>query len=289
MDLFVRLFLIAVVKGVDDAFADGHADAVAIVFAETGGLGDAQTHLLRQIDALHLRLQRDFEVFLVCGHAPLAIFEGNAPQKPQLSVTQRKHTSQWRERCSAAAEFPDEQGVASGCGMEPQESIVATCLRPHGHCFRLLVPRLEPPIWTFLCRVDVLSEGRGHPPACFAKDCENKGTLSTCVFTIFRKCSFCVGYGPRLLMKWLRPNPWVFGAAFGGNEAAGLARVWGHLSLRTLRESIGDGNSYVKTYIAYHGRVEAVRHLGLGRPGWAPWKRKHSESKGSIKSYGRGS
>src|SRR5271165_449745 len=138
MDLFVRLFLIAVVKGVDDAFADGHADAVAIVFAETGGLGDAQTHLLRQIDALHLRLQRDFEVFLVCGHAPLAIFEGNAPQKPQLSVTQRKHTSQWRERCSAAAEFPDEQGVVSGCGMEPQESIVATCSRPHATAFDCL-------------------------------------------------------------------------------------------------------------------------------------------------------
>src|SRR5271165_373576 len=115
MDFFVRLFLIAVVKGVDDAFADGHADAVAIVFAETGGLG----------------------------HAPLAIFEGNAPQKPQLSVTQRIHPSQWRERCSAAAEFPEEQEVASVGPLKER----ATRLRlAPGRCFCLVLCRQPEPL-----------------------------------------------------------------------------------------------------------------------------------------------
>jgi hypothetical protein len=36
---------------------------------ESGGLGYAETHLLGEIYALDLRLQRDFEVLRVCAHA----------------------------------------------------------------------------------------------------------------------------------------------------------------------------------------------------------------------------
>ena len=45
------------------------ASRSAIVLAETGSFGYAKTHLLSQIYAFDLRLQRDFEVLRVCAHA----------------------------------------------------------------------------------------------------------------------------------------------------------------------------------------------------------------------------
>ena len=52
-------------KRVDDPFAHGHSDAVAIVLIEARGFGDPQTHLLGEIYAFYLRVERDIEVFLV--------------------------------------------------------------------------------------------------------------------------------------------------------------------------------------------------------------------------------
>jgi hypothetical protein len=80
MNFLVRALLIAVVEGVDDTFTNGHTDAVAIVFAETRGFRYAQTHFLSEIDAFDLRLQRDFEVFLVCRHGPLTNSEEKRPE-----------------------------------------------------------------------------------------------------------------------------------------------------------------------------------------------------------------
>src|ERR1700687_2682724 len=66
--LFGALF-VAVVKGIDDAFAHRHSDTVAVIFAESGSLRHAQTHFLGEIDTLDLRLQRNFEVLGAFGHA----------------------------------------------------------------------------------------------------------------------------------------------------------------------------------------------------------------------------
>src|SRR5258708_15011020 len=81
MDFFVGALLIAVVKRVDDALAHGHADAVAVVFAKTGGFRNTQTHLFGEVDAFDLRLQRHLEMFLVGRHAPQAVFEGKSALK----------------------------------------------------------------------------------------------------------------------------------------------------------------------------------------------------------------
>lgn len=69
VNLFFGTLLVAVVKRVNDALSDAHANFVAIVFAEAGGFRHAKTHFLSQIDAFDLRLQRDFEVLRVCAHA----------------------------------------------------------------------------------------------------------------------------------------------------------------------------------------------------------------------------
>src|SRR5580692_2336138 len=69
MNLLLGAFLIAVVKRVDDALAYAHTNLVTIVLTEAGGFGYTDTHLLSEIDALDLRLQRDFEVLRVCAHA----------------------------------------------------------------------------------------------------------------------------------------------------------------------------------------------------------------------------
>ena len=65
VNFLLGAFLIAVVKRVDDPFAHGHSDAVAIVLIKAGGFGDPQTHLLCDIYAFYLRVERDIEVFLV--------------------------------------------------------------------------------------------------------------------------------------------------------------------------------------------------------------------------------
>src|SRR5690349_2775456 len=71
MNLFFGALLVAVVEGIDDAFADGHADAIAIVFAETGGFRDTETHFLGEIHALDLAFQRHLEMLRLLRHGPL--------------------------------------------------------------------------------------------------------------------------------------------------------------------------------------------------------------------------
>jgi uncharacterized membrane protein YbhN (UPF0104 family) len=68
VNLFLRALLVAVVKRIDHPFAHAHPDAVAIVFAESGRFSNAQAHLLREIHAFDLRLQRHFEVLGVRRH-----------------------------------------------------------------------------------------------------------------------------------------------------------------------------------------------------------------------------
>src|SRR5258708_10984050 len=69
VNLLFRAFFVAVMKGIDDAFAHRHSDAIAVVFAKSRCLGHAQTHFLGEIDALDLRLQSDFKMLRVLGHA----------------------------------------------------------------------------------------------------------------------------------------------------------------------------------------------------------------------------
>src|SRR5580704_133011 len=95
MNLLFGALLIAIVKRVDDAFAYAHTDFVAIVLAKAGSLGYPETHLLSEIDAFDLRLQRDFEVLGVCAHARTPWRRQVAPNRAHLSVTQRLNLSQW--------------------------------------------------------------------------------------------------------------------------------------------------------------------------------------------------
>src|SRR5258708_9441872 len=68
MDFLLGALLVSVVKRVDHALSHAHPDAVTVIFAKAGRFRDAQTHLLGQIDALHLRLQRDFEMLGARSH-----------------------------------------------------------------------------------------------------------------------------------------------------------------------------------------------------------------------------
>ena len=80
INFFVGAFFIAVMEGVDDPFAYGHANAVAVVFAETRSFSHAQTHFLGEVNALDLRLKGDFEVLGVLRHAEAS----PAPNKPAV-------------------------------------------------------------------------------------------------------------------------------------------------------------------------------------------------------------
>jgi hypothetical protein len=67
-DFAAALLTIAVTVGVNDRFADGHADFVAIVFVEAGFAGDTQDNFLGEIDAIQERLEGDFNALSVLGH-----------------------------------------------------------------------------------------------------------------------------------------------------------------------------------------------------------------------------
>jgi len=69
VNLFFGALFIAIVKGIDDPFAYGHSDAVAIIFAKSSSLRYAKTHFLGEIDAFNLRLQSNFKMFGVLWHA----------------------------------------------------------------------------------------------------------------------------------------------------------------------------------------------------------------------------
>lgn len=65
------LFFVAIMKGVDHALANAHADAVTLVFAETCRFRETQTHLFRQVHAFHLRFQCDLKVLGFWRHPAL--------------------------------------------------------------------------------------------------------------------------------------------------------------------------------------------------------------------------
>ena len=71
-----------------------------------------------------------------------------------------------------------------------------------------------------------------------AKGCENKGTLSTCVFTSFRKCSFCKVYGRFGVTIWLPRKSRLFVPPVG---PAGRLELWPRANLRTKKEPLAMG------------------------------------------------
>jgi len=88
------LFLVAVMESVDDAFADAHPDAVALVFAKAGGFGEAEAHFFSQVDAFDLGFESDFEMawFL----APSGSQRAKMPDFcGDVWVTQRERLRQW--------------------------------------------------------------------------------------------------------------------------------------------------------------------------------------------------
>src|SRR5215471_3335034 len=97
MNFLVGLFLIAVMKGVDHAFAHAHANAITLVFAKARGFGKTKAHFFSQVDAFDLSFERDFQMLGFWSHSP------RRPQKKayflqRLWVTQRKRPRQWRVR-----------------------------------------------------------------------------------------------------------------------------------------------------------------------------------------------
>src|SRR5438128_1619378 len=101
------LFLVAVMESVDDAFADAHADAVALVFAKTGGFGEAEAHFLGQVDAFYLGFESDFEMLGFWRHP--ARSRAKMPDScGDVWVTQRERCRQWGGRRSEEEEAAGE-------------------------------------------------------------------------------------------------------------------------------------------------------------------------------------
>ena len=60
-DLLAAILLVAVIVGVDDAFADGHADFVDLFLGKAGGFRYAHGNTFREVHALEKRLEHDFD------------------------------------------------------------------------------------------------------------------------------------------------------------------------------------------------------------------------------------
>ena len=60
VDFSLAALLVAVLKGVHDAFVHRQTDLVLIVFAESGHRGDTHAHFFGESNALDQRLQNDF-------------------------------------------------------------------------------------------------------------------------------------------------------------------------------------------------------------------------------------
>jgi hypothetical protein len=69
VDFLVPVMLVAVVVGVDDAFANGHADFVHVVIVEACSFGNAHDDAFGEVDAFEQSLQRDLDA-LGCGRHP---------------------------------------------------------------------------------------------------------------------------------------------------------------------------------------------------------------------------
>src|SRR5712664_2526445 len=97
MNFFLWALFIAIVKCIDDAFANGHSDAITVILAKSRGFGHTQTHLLGEINALDLRRQRDFQVLGVLRHSE-ASPAPDARDVGALWVTYVRKESQWSSR-----------------------------------------------------------------------------------------------------------------------------------------------------------------------------------------------
>src|SRR5262249_15771430 len=95
INLLLRPLFVAIVKGVDHALANRHADPVAVVLAKSRRLRHPQTHLLCDVDAFDLRLQRDFQVLGIWRHADAVTAAQFGPASGPLWVTYRWKRSQW--------------------------------------------------------------------------------------------------------------------------------------------------------------------------------------------------
>lgn len=62
------LLSVSVGVGVDDTFANRHADFVAVFIVETGFPGDSQCHFFGEVDAVEQRLKRDLNALRFCSH-----------------------------------------------------------------------------------------------------------------------------------------------------------------------------------------------------------------------------
>src|SRR6202521_6376416 len=80
VNFLFRAFLVSIVKCIDHAFEHAHPNAVALVLTEPCGFRHPETHLLREIDAFDLRLQRNFKMLGVRGHLYARIL----PQEPLM-------------------------------------------------------------------------------------------------------------------------------------------------------------------------------------------------------------
>src|SRR2546421_6689344 len=97
MNFLFGLFFVAVMKRVDHAFAHAHPNAVALVFPKTRGFGEAEAHFFRQVHALHLGFQSDFEVLGIFRH-PARNHSKMLNSRSVVWVTYRARSRQWRAR-----------------------------------------------------------------------------------------------------------------------------------------------------------------------------------------------
>src|SRR5258708_26961844 len=67
-DFLAGALLVPMGKAIDPALTHAHPDAGAAALAKHRRFRHAETHLLCQIDAVDLRVQRNFEVLRVGGH-----------------------------------------------------------------------------------------------------------------------------------------------------------------------------------------------------------------------------
>ena len=99
------LFFIAVMESVDDAFANAHADAIALVFAKAGSFGESEAHFLGQVDTFDLGFERYFKMLGVWRH-PARHHAKKRDFCGFVWVTQGERSRQWEERRVISRQLP---------------------------------------------------------------------------------------------------------------------------------------------------------------------------------------
>ena len=91
MDFLAAVLLVAVVIGVDHAFAHSHTNFMEFFFAEAGGFRNAHADAFCEVHAFQQRLQRDLDPMGLGRHPR---FGGILVEKTGVWVSQRRSTSQ---------------------------------------------------------------------------------------------------------------------------------------------------------------------------------------------------